>query len=315
MKHNFYRVVGCLVFILMTAPFFAQDIIVTTDAKKIEAKILEVSKSEIKYKEHDNLDGPTFIISTDEISSIIYKNGKVVLYNQSEETSSNEGQKKTASASDTSKTTQQENTATIFLLSGQIITGELLEMNNRYVACIENGTQKTIPASQIQSVALSNGQVKEYTVISDTHIEKTPSISYVSRSGNTYYYEGKKMKGASYERFLEKNCATAYDLYQNGEIIASAGWTLFACGLGFDIGSTIGALILSNAKVGSSPAIIAFSVIGACCEIACIPTLCVGYARKHKSADIFNTTCAKKTSQTYWSINASQNGIGIAYNF
>ena len=58
------------------------------------------------------------------------------------------------------------------------------------------------------------------------------------------------MKGASYERFLKKNCATAYDLYQNGEIIASAGWTLFACGLGFDIGSTIGALILSNAKVG-----------------------------------------------------------------
>ena len=315
MKHNFYLGIGCLVFILMTAPIFAQDIIVTTDAKKIEAQILEVSKSEIKYKEYDNLDGPTFIISTDEISSIIYKNGKVVLYNQSEETSSNEGQKNTTSASDTSKTTQQENTATIFLLSGQIITGELLEMNNRYVACIENGTQKTIPASQIQSVALSNGQVKEYTVISDTHIEKTPSISYVSRSGNTYYYEGKKMKGASYERFLEKNCATAYDLYQNGEIIASAGWTLFACGLGLDLGCTIGALILYSYRIPSTPAITALSIIGLGCEIACIPTLCVGYARKHKSADVFNTTCAKNSPQAYWSINASQNGIGIAYNF
>lgn len=61
----------------------AQDIIVTKDAKKIEAKILEVSTSEIRYKELDNLDGPIFILRTDEINCIMYANGKVVLYNQS----------------------------------------------------------------------------------------------------------------------------------------------------------------------------------------------------------------------------------------
>lgn len=315
MKHNFNKVIGCLVTILMTAPIFAQDIIVTTDAKKIEAQILEVSKFEIKYKEYDNLDGPTFIISTNEISSVIYQNGKVVLYNQADQTSSNSEQTTLSNTSAPSKNSQQENTATIFLLSGQIITGELIEMNSRYVACIDNGTQKTIPASQIQSVALSNGQVKEYNGISETHIKKAPVLSYVSRSGNTYYYEGKKMRGASYERFLEENCSEAYDLYHKGDVTAAAGWTLLACGLGFDIGATIGALILSSAKVGSSPAITAFSVIGACCEIACIPTLCVGYAQKHKSADVFNTTCANKTPQAYWSINASPNGLGIAYNF
>ena len=62
---------------------YAQDVIVTRDAQRIEAKILEVSSSEIKYKELDNLDGPTFIIEASEISSVIYSNGKVVLYNQS----------------------------------------------------------------------------------------------------------------------------------------------------------------------------------------------------------------------------------------
>ncbi len=60
---------------------FAQDVIVTKDSKKIDAKILEVSKSEIKYKEADNLEGPTFVLEVEDINSIIYANGKVVLYN------------------------------------------------------------------------------------------------------------------------------------------------------------------------------------------------------------------------------------------
>lgn len=73
-------VIACAVMASMT--LVAQDIIVTNDAKKIEAKILEVSTSEIRYKELDYLDGPIFILRADEINSIIYANGKVVCYNQ-----------------------------------------------------------------------------------------------------------------------------------------------------------------------------------------------------------------------------------------
>ena len=68
--------------LIATASLWAQDIIVTRDAQKIEAKILEVSKTEIKYKEKDNQNGPTFVLETKEIGSIIYSNGKVVVYNQ-----------------------------------------------------------------------------------------------------------------------------------------------------------------------------------------------------------------------------------------
>ena len=71
------------IFVAITVFCFAQDIIVTTDARKIDAKIMEVSETEVKYKETDSLDGPTFIISTNNISSIIYANGKVSLYQQS----------------------------------------------------------------------------------------------------------------------------------------------------------------------------------------------------------------------------------------
>ena len=58
----------------------AQDLIVTTDSKKIEAKIIEISSDQVKYKEYDMPDGPTFILSTKEISTIIFSSGKVILY-------------------------------------------------------------------------------------------------------------------------------------------------------------------------------------------------------------------------------------------
>lgn len=94
-------VIACVVMASMT--LIAQDIIITNDAQKIEAKILEVSKTEIKYKENDNLDGPTFILETKEVSSVIYSNGKVVLYNKESATIDSTPSKK---AAEEEKTTQ-----------------------------------------------------------------------------------------------------------------------------------------------------------------------------------------------------------------
>lgn len=75
---------------------YAQDIIVTNDAQKIEAKIIEVSKTAIKYLESDNLNGPTFVLETKDLNSIIYSNGKIVLYNQRVEDPAKETQPTTA---------------------------------------------------------------------------------------------------------------------------------------------------------------------------------------------------------------------------
>lgn len=70
-----------LVVVLMLSAFVsAQDIIITTDERKIEAKIVEVSKSEIRYKEIGDLEGPTFVLSTKEINSILYSSGKVTVF-------------------------------------------------------------------------------------------------------------------------------------------------------------------------------------------------------------------------------------------
>ena len=99
-----------VVVLLFSCSIFSQDLIITTDEKKIDAKILEVSKKEIKYKEKDNLDGPTFVLETSEICSIIYANGKVVLYNQARSQESDNGQS-TAIQAETENQEETDNLA------------------------------------------------------------------------------------------------------------------------------------------------------------------------------------------------------------
>lgn len=54
---------------------FAQDIIHTVSAKTIEAKVLEISDTEVTYKLFNNLEGPVFRMSTDKVFKIVFENG------------------------------------------------------------------------------------------------------------------------------------------------------------------------------------------------------------------------------------------------
>jgi len=59
----------------------AQDLIVLKDGNMIEAKVLEISLTEIRYKRFDNLDGPTVVIPAANVMSIRYENGKTEIIN------------------------------------------------------------------------------------------------------------------------------------------------------------------------------------------------------------------------------------------
>lgn len=63
----------------------AQDVIVTQESELIEADILEISETAVKYKKHNYPDGPTFVLSTAKISSIIYANGDMQYFNVKDE--------------------------------------------------------------------------------------------------------------------------------------------------------------------------------------------------------------------------------------
>ena len=59
---------------------FAADVIVLTDGSKIDAKIIEVSENEVRYKKASAPDGPTFVQKTNTITVVIYEDGETQMF-------------------------------------------------------------------------------------------------------------------------------------------------------------------------------------------------------------------------------------------
>jgi hypothetical protein len=60
----------------------AQDMITKLDGTDIKAKILEVLKTEIKFKKFDNLEGPTFTEEISDLLMIRYQNGTKEIFSK-----------------------------------------------------------------------------------------------------------------------------------------------------------------------------------------------------------------------------------------
>lgn len=177
----------------------------------------------------------------------------------------------------------------------------------------QDGPTYAISISNVLFIRYANGQKDVFSTTIENNREETKNAnnaSFIFRSGQTYYYDGKTMKGSAYAKFLNANCPEAYQQYTKGLSVSTAGWGLLTAGCVFDLFSIV-VMYKINEKTG-----ITLSYVAGALELACIPTLIVGYHKMHKSADIFNMQCAnKKTSTAYWSINADANGIGLALNF
>jgi len=70
-------------FLIMGGVFYvdAQDLIILKNGSTIEAKVLEISPTEIRYKRFDHLDGPTVVIMAIDVLSIRYENGRTEVIN------------------------------------------------------------------------------------------------------------------------------------------------------------------------------------------------------------------------------------------
>lgn len=62
----------------------AQDLIVKTDATKVEAKVTEITPDAVRYKRFSNPDGPTYVVPLADISYIQYANGEKEVFKASE---------------------------------------------------------------------------------------------------------------------------------------------------------------------------------------------------------------------------------------
>ena len=74
-----------LAFIAISVTAFSQDVITQKTGEDIQAKILEVNQTEIKYKKFDNQNGPTFTLLKSDVLMIRYENGTKDIFNQTEE--------------------------------------------------------------------------------------------------------------------------------------------------------------------------------------------------------------------------------------
>ena len=71
-----FNVFCFLLVVLCSLNIYAQDKIYKTDNSVVEAKVIEISPSEIKYKLFSNPDGPTYILNKSDAAMIIYQNGQ-----------------------------------------------------------------------------------------------------------------------------------------------------------------------------------------------------------------------------------------------
>lgn len=62
----------------------AQDVITKKDGTDIQAKILEVTTTEVKYKKFSNLEGPVFTLLKSDILIVRYENGENEVFNESQ---------------------------------------------------------------------------------------------------------------------------------------------------------------------------------------------------------------------------------------
>lgn len=303
----------CIGVLLAAVSLYAQDIIVTTDAQKIEAKILEVSKTEIKYKEKDNLEGPTFVLETKEISSIIYANGKVVLYNQ--QTQSAPKQEVQAQAP-VYTPTADESMAEVLLLSGKTITVQITDMKSDYITYIQDGAQYRIPSSQINKVTfLQTGQVREYggrnagqnLSASQKEVGSSVKSGRIYRDNGHYLYNDTYISSAEVERILKRENAAAYEKWKKAEGMLIGGSVCAGIGGGLAIG-------------GIFPLIFRMNGVALGLECAALVPLSIGLGLTlgssthfNQAINIYNAKYDQTAVQLKWHVAPNEVGLAIAF--
>ena len=112
------------------------------------------------------------------------------------------------------------------------------------------------------------------------------------------------------------NHQPAYETFQSGYKCYQAGWGLLGAGLGVDL---IGSLIIAFGPEEGNSAMFYSGMtclcVGAAAVLASIPTIFIGYSRLNDGIDQFNMSQIGARPQAYWTIQGSQNGIGLALHF
>lgn len=147
----------------------AQDVIVKTTGDSIVTKVETISDDNITYRRWDNLSGPIYTISVQNVARIRYANGVEEKFTRVSQPSSSR-------------------------VASQAISQSLPQ---------ENANVQRVP--QGKSNITYNVSVNKNDPATRLDYQKV-----LTRSGNTYFYDGKAMDKKAYIRFLETNCPAAW---------------------------------------------------------------------------------------------------------
>lgn len=90
----------------------------------------------------------------------------------------------------------------------------------------------------------------------------------------------------------------------------------FCAGLGMDL---IGSIIIACGPEEGDAAMLYSGMtclgLGAAAILASVPTIFIGYARLNDGIDMFNMAQTGARPQAYWTIQGSENGLGLALHF
>lgn len=241
--------------VLSTIPVHCADVIITTKSEKLDVKIMEVSSTEIRYKKMNNLQGPTFVISTNDVNTILYENGEVQVIEH-----------KAAQPTQQSQSYQQP----------------------------AYGQQQPAYAQQPQGAPYRRdyGQKPAYG-------QQYMGNGYIVRQGSHYSYNGQAIV---LHDFLYQNCPPAYEYWRKNFMMECAGWGMMSGGV----------VLVALTSWNFWP----MAVIGGAALCAGVPMGAVGYIRRaQKAPDMFNAQCASRYADVRVNLQASQNGIGLAFAF
>ena len=282
--------------LLMAGQFMAgsaKDVIVMKSSDSIEAKILEVTPTEVKYKKMNYLDGPTFIILKSEISKITYGNGDVESFVQKEEKSA-----VTESTGDIASTNTDIDTVT----TASVNTADITDVS----------TSTPLPIDSVKA---------------EPEKEILPTYPMLDRIRGQYVLGDMTMDKKEYGKFLYVNCPIAYEKWQSGSKRVKSGWTLAITGFTCEMMSTISFISYAKSERyhargryytyndGALALGIATLVPAVLLETTAIPLLVTGYVSRRKSIGLYNEQCAPKNSAFDLRLNLKGNGLGLSLNF
>lgn len=135
-------------------------------------------------------------------------------------------------------------------------------------------------------------------------------------AGDYIYYGNQVMNKKECVKFLATRNQEAYKTFKSGYQCYNAGWWTLGAGLGIDLA---GSILLAFSPEKNSPAMLYSGItcigLGAAAIIASIPTIFIGYVRLKKGINMFNKSQAAAVPQAYWTIQGSQDGLGLALHF